>query len=482
MGIIAKQSIKGSIFTYIGVVLGYVTSALMMPHILSSEQIGLLDVLGSIAAIVASFGSLGFTNVINRVFPYFKSDKNKQAFFEKRMIQFISIGIILSIIVVLGLKNQIIDKDNYLLSTYFYYIIPLMIFTLTFGLLDVYNRMLYDILSGILIKDVLFRLLNLLFLILYFFKCISFHQFVIYYSFIWGGLLLLLTLSLVKKKAFIFNNSKINHSNIFTKSIIKVAVWGLFTSLASVAIERIDKLMINSFLGLSDTGIYSRAFYFGVLILIPSRSLKNIIFPFIGDALKNNNLEKVTSLYKKSSLILNIIGTFLLFNIWINIHNILELLPEEYHKGKYVILYISITYLINIIPGIPGIILNASKFYKSISICYIIFFILIVLTNYILIPLLGINGAAIASLISMFLFMLIQTVIVYKKFNIHPFNYKHIVILSIGIILYYTFKYIPNNSNIYFDVFIKSSIFSISYIGLVYVIVLKRNLSILKLK
>ena len=78
--------------------------------------------------------------------------------------------------------------------------------------------------------------------------------------------------------------------------------------------------------------------------------------------------------------------------------------------------------------------------------------------------------------------MLIQTIIVYKKFKIHPLNYKHIVVLSLGSILYYAFKYIPNNSNIYLDVFIKSSIFSLSYILLIYLIVLKRNLSILKLK
>lgn len=43
MGIIIKQSIKGTIFSYIGVVLGFVTVGLLWPKLLNADQIGLIN-------------------------------------------------------------------------------------------------------------------------------------------------------------------------------------------------------------------------------------------------------------------------------------------------------------------------------------------------------------------------------------------------------------------------------------------------------
>ena len=45
MGIVARQSIKGTIATYIGVAVGIVTTFFIQTKALHPEQIGLIDVL-----------------------------------------------------------------------------------------------------------------------------------------------------------------------------------------------------------------------------------------------------------------------------------------------------------------------------------------------------------------------------------------------------------------------------------------------------
>ena len=45
MGIVARQSIKGTIATYIGVAVGIVTTFFIQTKALQPEQIGLIDVL-----------------------------------------------------------------------------------------------------------------------------------------------------------------------------------------------------------------------------------------------------------------------------------------------------------------------------------------------------------------------------------------------------------------------------------------------------
>ncbi|MHA1695338.1 MAG: hypothetical protein ACTSUG_08765 [Candidatus Helarchaeota archaeon] len=48
MGIIQKQTIKGTIYTYLGVALGFVNIGLLTPKIFSTDQIGLTNILVAI--------------------------------------------------------------------------------------------------------------------------------------------------------------------------------------------------------------------------------------------------------------------------------------------------------------------------------------------------------------------------------------------------------------------------------------------------
>ena len=73
MGIIVKQSLKGSIWSYLGLVVGYLNVGLIMPNFFSTDQIGLVQLFVAISAIFSNFSSLGFASVIQRLFPEFRN-------------------------------------------------------------------------------------------------------------------------------------------------------------------------------------------------------------------------------------------------------------------------------------------------------------------------------------------------------------------------------------------------------------------------
>ncbi len=72
MGIIEKQATKNMLYSYFGAGLGFIT-VMWLPHLLSTDENGLIRILVSITALLAQFGNLGFTAVTIRFFPYFRN-------------------------------------------------------------------------------------------------------------------------------------------------------------------------------------------------------------------------------------------------------------------------------------------------------------------------------------------------------------------------------------------------------------------------
>ena len=72
MGIIAKQSIQGTIVTYLGVAVGFVTTFFVLTRFLTAEEIGLARVLVDAATLFIGLAQLGTSSSIIRFYPHFK--------------------------------------------------------------------------------------------------------------------------------------------------------------------------------------------------------------------------------------------------------------------------------------------------------------------------------------------------------------------------------------------------------------------------
>ena len=472
MGIIKKETFKGSTWSYAGAILGFVNIGLIFPKIFSTSQIGLLSVLVAISALFAQFSSLGMNSVTGRLFPYFKTNNEDKFSFFTLLIGVTLTGYVISLMIGLVFNDWIIDtqnNDSSLLHSYSIYLIPLTFFILMFNAFDNYNKMLYDITSGIFLKEFLLRALIFISVILFILNIINFEVFVLLYiaSYLIPLLGLLLILFMRKNIAFRWNPTLFSPK--MKREIAMVAAFGILAGFSGILIEQIDKYFVGRYLGLSEAGIYTIAFYIGTMILIPSRALNKISSTLIAESWKDNDLETIKDIYRKSSISQYVFGLFLFIVILANLHNIFTFLPHEFLSGRWVIIIFGFTSLVIMISGVSYSIISTAKYYWYMTALMIVQIATIVSANVILIPIWGINGAAIATLISVAIIRLGSIIVIGYKSKIWPFQTQHISATAIAAIVFLITLFIPDYPNIYFDSIVKSFIIFVSYISLIWI-------------
>ena len=81
MGIIIRQSIQGTVVTYLGSFIGFLTTILVATTLLSPEDIGLTKVVLEVGLLFSGLAQLGTSASIIRFFPYFKDGGKNNGFF-----------------------------------------------------------------------------------------------------------------------------------------------------------------------------------------------------------------------------------------------------------------------------------------------------------------------------------------------------------------------------------------------------------------
>ena len=470
MGIIQRQTIRGTLYSYIGVGIGFITTGILFPKILSTEEIGLLKILVSYSVIFAQLGALGFGNAVNRLFPYFRhKESGHQGFLTLALIitfiGFILVSIGLELLKPLIVRNNI--ASSALFVQYYSYLTPLIFFTLFFNLLDSYTKAIYDAVVGTILKELVQRILILLFLILYFFNLVDIHSFIMLYIVALSLPTILLILVLIQKKEFKFRKLGNIFNPAFKREILILCVYGIITGLGTTIILEFNSILVNKYLGLSQTGIYATTFFFGTIIIIPSRPLIKIASTILADAWKARDIETIKMIYRKSCVTQALVSILLFAVLWVNIDNIFHIIPKEYEAGKWVIFFIGLTNVIEMSTGINSMIIQTSEYYKINTLFIFIFLILLIVSNIILIPILGITGAAIGSLISNAFSNLLRFVFLKKKYNMQPFDYRIPLLILIGGFSYLVGYIIPTFENFVIDIIVRSSITGILFMILV---------------
>ncbi|MBN2776596.1 MAG: polysaccharide biosynthesis C-terminal domain-containing protein [Bacteroidales bacterium] len=467
MGIIARQTIKGSAYSALGAIIGFINIGLIMPQIFSTAEIGLTNLLISLSAIFGQLGTLGFMNVSVKLFPYFKDSKNKNNGFLFLLLSVGTLGFIICAIAYYIWKPFLVNSNvqsSPLFAEYVYLLIPLIFISIFYLLVDSYNRVLFNASFGLFVKEFLLRILNLAGIILFYLDVFDFHAFIIYYTIAYGVPLLLICLLLLYKNQLSIKPSFLILDKKFIREIISVAAFGLISGFSTIAVFQVDRYLINHYCDLSATGVYSTAFFFGTIILLPARALIRISSSIIGEDIKQDNWGKIKNIYSQSTHNLLLLSVFMFILIWGNINNIMKFLPAEFESGRYVILFISLAFVVQSVSAISGVIIQYSKYYRQHSYLMLFLIVLIVVLNIVLLPDYGIDGAALASFISFVSVGLIQIVYVKIKFNAQPYNYKHLVMILLGGFAYFISWLIPDFGSLIIDLFVRSAIISIIYI------------------
>lgn len=471
MGLIKEQTIKGTIINYIGIGIGFVTTAILTP-LIDSEVIGLVSVIISYSIIISNLGGLGLNGITVKLFPYFRTKDNKNNGFLFLSIGIALVGFALASLIVIILKDIAYSNrsNDDLFLQYYYYIIPVVFFQIFFNLFDNYYKVIFDAIKGIYLREFVQKLGTLFAIFMMVSGFLSLDAFVFVYllGFSLPGILIIIIAIFDRKNHFRPHLDFVDPS--LKKSIISVGIFSIVSGASGIIAINIDKIMIEDMTNLSNAGVYTVAFYFGLIISIPARSLIKIASALITEAMKNNNMEEVNSIYKKSSINLFIFGSLFLTGLYINVDNIVILLSNDYGTGINVILIIGLAFLVDMLGGTASQILFVSHLYKLQTYIMIAFVFFVIITNYIFIPLYGITGAAIATLISKVIINFIRFIIIYKSFKLQPYNYKFLLIIMIsGLLLLVNYFLIPKQENFIIDIILRSSITAIIYLIFIYI-------------
>jgi O-antigen/teichoic acid export membrane protein len=469
LGIIKRQAYSGTILTYLGVVIGFVTTALIFPRILTTSEIGLLGIFLSYSVIFSQLATLGTGRVTIAVFPFFRDRKNSHHGFFPLIIVISITGLIISLALLYFMKTWLISNSNDkspLFSQYFNYLFPLVIFTFVFQVMDSFNTTLFNAIRGIFLKEFLQRLIILIAIILYAIELADFNQFVALFVLATVISALILVFYVIRNDEFCIKPAFSPLIREKSRLMVNLGLNGILIGFSGLVILNIDRIMVERFLGLGSTGVYTTLAYFATLVAIPSRALLKIADPVIAQSWKENNIQGLQDNYYRSSLNQFLIGSLLMIGIWGNIDNIIGMLPVAFAQGKYVVLFIGLAFLTDMMTGTATYILANSKYFRYQSYYIIILVILIIATNYMLIPVWGLTGAAIATLISKIISNLIRHQILFRKFGLQPYNYKFLLIILITAISYLAQYFIPRFGNIYLDVALRSVIMSLVFIPL----------------
>jgi len=239
----------------------------------------------------------------------------------------------------------------------------------------------------------------------------------------------------VKRIAFSFklpNNSK----SVFVYSFFII----LSGSIANMLLD-IDKNMIGQYIKIENIAYYSVAIFIATVISVPSRAMHQITYPITAKLMTEGKYDELNDLYKKTSITLQIIGGLVFLGILVNINQLYLLLPQNYRGGIFVVFAIGLSKYFDLILGNNNAIIFNSKYYKAVLFLGLLLAFLAVSLNMIFIPMYGINGAAIATLISITLYSIAKLLFVVLKMKLYPFSNKTYLSFGIFVLFFFGFYY-----------------------------------------
>jgi O-antigen/teichoic acid export membrane protein len=468
MGIVIKQSFKNIITTYIGFAFGAINTLFLYVYFLEGTYYGLIVFLLSTANILSPLLSFGAQHALLKFYSFYE-DKTAR----NKLITTLLLLPIISIILVSGLlyffKAPIVSwltLKNTLIENYIWSLLLIAVFMAYFEVFYALARVQYQTVIGNAIKEIFLRVVVMVLLFLVYFKVLTAAGFIYALTGAYFLRALLMFVYTMRISDFKINVALPPH---FAK-IIKYALFIVLTFSVTALFFDIDKFMIPIYKALKSNAFYSVAIFIAMVIEVPARAMRQILWPMTAKALNDNNIQELTYLYKESAINLLLVGGLLYLLILLNIQDLYLMLPPKYSGGLWVVFMISFSKLYEVSLGNNDAILYNSNAYTSLVVFGVFLVISMIMLNNYFIPKYGIEGAALATLITMFLYSTIKLIFVKIKFGIQPFTWHTFYVFVVIKTLLLAFLFIPIPFNPIINIVLRSVLVAVLYIAVVFFI------------
>ena len=433
---IAFQSIQTTIFSYFGVVLGYINVLWLYPYALDTTQLGTFRTIQDLGLLLVPFAQLGLGHGITRYFP--KLERNHAALLTFSLLfSFFGFGAVS--LLFFGFKQQVISlfaSNSPEVINYLGVALLVALFSVWSSVLDAFARSFVKVGIPTFFREVFLRLLTSILVALYLLKWIDFDQ-------VMQGLVLVYGASMLGVGAYMgwLGVFKLDFSwgqfpEGFKSSLLKYSLITFLATAASTLILKIDSVMISSMLSLEANAIYSIAFYMALVIELPRRAISQVAMPLIAEHFAQQRIQEINLLYRQLSNRQLYICLLLFALIWANIDSIYHFVPnrEIYQTGKWVVFIIALGKLVDVAFSLNSEILVFSSYYRFNLLLTVCMSGLLIAANYYLIPVMGIEGAALGSAAVMLAYNLVKYGFLKWKLNLDPFSVETLKILVVGVL------------------------------------------------
>ena len=422
MGIVQSQSIKNTIITFFGFGIGAINALFLYTNFLGKMHYGIVAYVLSAANILMPLMAFGVHNTLIRFYAHCKSEKEREEFLT--FMLFMPLVLILPLLALIFIFeypiSEFLAKENPAIKP-FLWLIPVVGFCMGyFEIFYAWVKVHMQSVFGNFISEVVVRVTVMMLLFAVYFGWISKTNFV--YAVAVAYLFQLVAMKIyafyVKMPVFRF---VLPHN---VKSIFGYSAFIILSGSVAVMLLDFDKVMIPAYRNISDNALYSVAIFIATVIAVPSRAMTQIIYPITARLMADNKHDELDDLYKKSAINLQVIGGLVMLYIFLNIKEMYLLIPKDYSGGILVVFMIGLSKFYDVILGNNNAIIFNSKYYRSVLLFGLLLVFLMVVLNMIFIPLYGIEGAALATLLSVAVYNTIKLLFVVKNMDLYPFTNK----------------------------------------------------------
>lgn len=468
MGIVFRQSVKSSIVTITGAILGAALN-LAYPYLLSKSEFGLITNIIYTGALIQLIIMLGMSNTIAiYTQKYDTHSEKRKTLLTLGLLVTIAMALLFTIAFFLMKDNIVslfLDKDQELISRYYFLIPPLIA---VWGITTIFEHYLIAnvrIAISAFAKEVMLRVSTLILMGLLFFGVITIPQFIYGSVIVYLVPMLMLLFISSKQEGFgLSTNFKVFNKQEY-KGIIHFAWYHLLMIVSLNALNFIDTLMLGP---LAEDGIetipsYRIALFMAILIFLPYRAMATSTLPILNEAYINNDHDKVRNLFVRAGINIFIVGLGMFILIALNLDNIITVLPEGYETVKPLVLILMIGKLVDMATGMNNELISISKYYKFNFWASGLLLVMVYFLDTIFIPKHGTFGAAWVATGSLIVFNAMKMAYLYWKMKLHPFTGKTLLVILAGVLAAAAGYFLPFIYHPIVDAAIRSLVIVIVY-------------------
>ncbi|MBC3845740.1 flippase [Winogradskyella echinorum] len=399
-----NELLKGSSISFllklVGMLFGYM-AMLFVTNNFGAETWGLHSLCFTILGILTLIPKFGFDNSLVRIITELNINKSKEIYNVLKKVIIISLVTSITVILVtLIFSDYLVEhliKSNEikpLVKIICFAIIPTVVLTIISG----YFQAIKNITKHVLFQTTAVNILFFILLVTFYVLKIAMPVFKVYFISIaiTSIFSVIYFINTLRHKSLINNRSK--KAEIYSfKRIISISSPMLLSTSFALLMGWSDVIIISFYNTTSEIGIYDSALKLSTLSGIFLIAVNSIATPKFVEFFSNKDFDGLKETVQKSTKLIFYTTTPILLILVLFSSRILSYFGEEFVAGSFALIVLCISRFVNAISGSVGYIMQMTDQQKTYQNVIIIAFFINLILNLVLIPLYGINGAAIAS-------------------------------------------------------------------------------------